>query len=1227
MSIHSNDSSLENMQNLNKNLKITDKRKRFNINDYVEYSSEDNKSICLIRDCDKIMNGCRSSRIKQHYVVYHNMNITLDSKESLRAVEDDRPHLNLKKYFKYDRLFNKSICKTLYCNAILEGNNLDDLMAHYNLEHNIQIQPEEDLNTEQFSLEDFDEDYDEVNKTYKCLFRNCYAIQVDDVADVRKHYREKHRIFIKLKKNTTTNSRDHDNGVAVTEGPGTEDCEPSDNFFKQEFFPPERITGYSQAVTTTNSNPQQHVEKRGKHIDSFRFEEYMETAPGTIKSKCLIENCGKILKLHNAFNAKRHYRTIHFMYILHGSVKTLEECENLLATGYTESSYYMLKKFVLYDRESKLYKCLFRICSHKMPLEECAIKSHYCDQHSIVIEKYTPDKQKAIRDINENKEIKRSARGRKGYSDIFKPGNYMDYQKEIDRSKCLLKHCKLSVKGCTLDRIKRHYHSLHNMIIILKREELPNYEEIKKDINDKLSMYNFHTSSRCLFTICNELLALNWDSIQRHYYEKHQILIDDNNLMKQRKLQSFGNAPDNENQQNFKFVEYQMEANISKCLLRSCKSCLKGHHAGRIKKHFRNLHHMIIIQRINTLAYETIKRHIDDIKSMKKFHTSSSKCLFNYCDEILKKNWDSIQRHYYEKHLILIDDKNLGNQKRRGKRTYSDDDDTSSTEAEAEEESGNSESEEYNEENSSINSPELLNDHDNDNSEEDNESVIANPLTSEIDETPLDLKDLEIPINVNVNSKNPQENPYILEFSNEIHLTETKFLKLCLGLLINYDLPLKIFNDKEYFKPLLAPYEEQIDSDVNAQEMENLLQKAYHVIVEELRNIFKNKIICLELYLIRYELRNYVIFNIRFWAEDKIHNRIIGFLPITETTTTLPISNYLNQFHIEEKQIYVKTILTINSEHNEIYKIYENLCKHNPDLKKHPIQELQIILRNFKQKYSKEIKSWQEITNYKQNLDLDVWQNLKDFAKHVKHKLETNSQCNSKLKNAKQFFKTLQIFWNFFQKLSKEQYVAGDLYRDWLHCELELREEITKTHNLYAETLNEQLMKCKNNLWESPEFMGALYLDIRFNFFGTLLINEQKKLNAKLILADIWERLKNSLPTFNSYNNYDDEYAILNGLINDVSSLTIQDKLNMWLPGPREPFSFNVLQISHNNSDLIEIKELRKIVFLFSASQYISKYLKLNFLVFKNDGHRFNKFVIKCNQYILDLKEYLIFNN
>lgn len=216
-------------------------------------------------------------------------------------------------------------------------------------------------------------------------------------------------------------------------------------------------------------------------------------------------------------------------------------------------------------------------------------------------------------------------------------------------------------------------------------------------------------------------------------------------------------------------------------------------------------------------------------------------------------------------------------------------------------------------------------------------------------------------------------------------------------------------------------------------------------------------------------------------------------MPINLTTTVLPISEFLNKFNIDEQQVYKKTILAATQDNEETHRICENILHYNPELENHSIYQLQIILQSFKYKYSQDIKNWQDLTNYKTNPNF--LPNLKQFEIYIE---SLNDEQYPEILAAKQFFKTLEIFDNFMDKLTAEQYVAGDFYRDLLCCELELKSEYKKNNNLYAGNLSEELLACKNALLDTNEFTAALYLDARFNFLASRLITDQQKAKGKV---------------------------------------------------------------------------------------------------------------------------------
>lgn len=118
----------------------------------------------------------------------------------------------------------------------------------------------------------------------------------------------------------------------------------------------------------------------------------------------------------------------------------------------------------------------------------------------------------------------------------------------------------------------------------------------------------------------------------------------------------------------------------------------------------------------------------------------------------------------------------------------------------------------------------------------------------------------------------------------------------------------------------------------------------------------------------------------------------------------------------------------------------------------------------------------------------------------------------------------------------------------------------------------------------------------------------------------------------NNEDPNDDEYALLNEHINETmplkSSVCIEDKLSNCVPAKREPFSLDILKHWHcNRQNIKDITELTKIAFTFSSSQYMLTYLQRNFTAPNKDTKKFDKFLIKNNQNILEKNIDLIFED
>lgn len=85
------------------------------------------------------------------------------------------------------------------------------------------------------------------------------------------------------------------------------------------------------------------------------------------------------------------------------------------------------------------------------------------------------------------------------------------------------------------------------------------------------------------------------------------------------------------------------------------------------------------------------------------------------------------------------------------------------------------------------------------------------------------------------------------------------------------------------------------------------------------------------------------------------------------------------------------------------------------------------------------------------------------------------------------------------EQLQNDQYTAGDFYRDWFSCELELEDLFANTQ--YAKLLHKAMQDKRILLFENIAFISALYLDPRFNFINSMMLSEEQKNKAVVSIA------------------------------------------------------------------------------------------------------------------------------
>ncbi|XP_023301529.2 uncharacterized protein LOC111683662 [Lucilia cuprina] len=898
-------------------------------------------------------------------------------------------------------------------------------------------------------------------------------------------------------------------------------------------------------------------------------------------------------------------------------------------------------KYINYDAETNIAQCLVPECHTVfMGKKKIGLKRHYQQVHNMNIQENdnsvapttaattttttttnatnqnihnSPNNtdptqmQYSIKYVNDNKPAKGKhiehndgeANDDKGYR-TFLVADYVDYNRETNVSKCLIKNCERPMSGRRTGNIKRHYHKVHNFVIV-------------------------HDNQETLRAMGKELTE---------YYNNDTYA--DTRIEEEIPEEQMADLGDQQTSINFEqFIDYDPLINKSLCKVPGCKAYLVGLKPFSIKRHYGLVHNYDIesngAKPFDKSKYSKISNgqvtntsiiSVDDLVFY-DVKSCTFQCLFINCNQTLEKELSVAKRHYHEKHKIIIarDSDNIPQRFYR-KRKHHDMSSTSNYENEFMRDEP-----EYMEEMlepTCFIKNELLSD--DEQQQQPHSSKRANYNLNDY------MKERESSTAYFIKKENPPEDEKPYQYLKQIHspnmpalgLNKASFYQLCLGLVIERDISVQLFDDEKYFKPLLAPYEQALDCQMNSILMEDLLHKANNIIEEDLKEIFQNKIVCLELYVLRRENNYFLIFNVRFLEQEKVENKVIGFLPINKTTKIIPFAEFLNKFNIDEQQVYMKTIMPELLNDEEIYNICNTICRNNANIHNHPIYELHIILRQFLQKYSTDIKNWQELSEYQEN-EKDIIENLKGFGQY----LENWPNTEEKLPESKLFFKALQIFWNLMEKLNGEQYVAGDLFRDWLCCELELKGELMKNNNNYAGKLYEDLYFCKNNLLEISEFAAALYLDVRFNFLGSRLLSEEHISQGKLLLCTLGERFNYYL-TNNSNNpspqdeSNDDEYALLTQHINDTmpfkTEISLEDKLTNCVATKREPFSLDILKYWHNNRhDMADIRELIKIVLTFPASQGVLKYLQTNFSIATRDcNDKFDKCFIKFNHKILE---------
>ncbi|XP_053959810.1 uncharacterized protein LOC128864263 [Anastrepha ludens] len=487
------------------------------------------------------------------------------------------------------------------------------------------------------------------------------------------------------------------------------------------------------------------------------------------------------------------------------------------------------------------------------------------------------------------------------------------------------------------------------------------------------------------------------------------------------------------------------------------------------------------------------------------------------------------------------------------------------------------------------------------------------------------------------------------EPSNRITISMNKhdFITSCVGLVTVKNLPFGIFDDEQYFKKILRPYEEhfkmKVDSKNIADEVNNLGNK----IKQNIAQAVYKKMISLKFDFASRMEQNILVVHIQYMADTKLVTSTIGVIPLHHEHTSNylceEIINCLTEFNIDTSQVYACV-----SDNGANVKSHTNsLSDKAGEMYMQPGEESNSDDEYYLEIHSALASGFEATRCFAHTIQLaaqDVLETIEPQIDECRQIIEflrkTQSgfqipilDCESSwsstfemlksLHNLKDFIENItdahvpEIDWHFLDtfleafkplrdrsnKLHSEQYIVGDFYRDLMCCELEL-DELVQKGNFYAQLLVEALKTKKENIVKNEAFLAALYMDPRFNFLGTPFLPEDKKEIAVKHLLKTYDTIK-SFAT-----NVDDKSSIFptaSTLSTDTTDpylklerkmsllieqrhkpeITMEEKLANLCIVERLPFDSNILEYwrSKKHRDL-ELGKLVDVALAIPTTQY-----------------------------------------
>ncbi|XP_055525420.1 uncharacterized protein LOC129718564 [Wyeomyia smithii] len=396
------------------------------------------------------------------------------------------------------------------------------------------------------------------------------------------------------------------------------------------------------------------------------------------------------------------------------------------------------------------------------------------------------------------------------------------------------------------------------------------------------------------------------------------------------------------------------------------------------------------------------------------------------------------------------------------------------------------------------------------------------------------------------------------------------FLEAILKLVCFHNMPLFSL-DWDGFKLLLNPISESLNFKVNRVNIKDYLATAADRVRQAIRNEMRGRLVSLKIDSASRHDRSVLGINVQYSQSDEVVIRTLAMLEVTERQTAVFLKNkildVLKGYEVSLDQVFSVTVdnganmcaavkelkmeleravlaeISIeqgdNSEQDSVQrKLSAGLLEefnNNINLIRCSVHTLQLAILDVVNKTNETVKAVTEIakrcrnTKYKNNFKNSsasyppIW-NATRWCGIYKMMQSFVAQENFFEQLAEEYPELdLSDYWIFIHdyrnafhplyictKTMQEAHVTlPDFYKQWLMA----LSEVEKLYdNQSAAPLHESLMTRLTNLRNSRAFKMALYLDPRFNFYGSRLFTLNEKDEIQRYIASLQERISRLRP-------------------------------------------------------------------------------------------------------------------